>query len=61
MLDALAGVEGVKAEMIADASLATLARFDAVVLPNVHAWGAGAADDVLDTHPELAWMASPRA
>lgn len=61
ILDALAGVEGVSAEMIADASLATLGRFDVVVLPNVHIWGAGETADVLQEHPELAWLAGPRA
>ncbi len=61
VLDALAGLDGVSIEMIADASLATLLRFDVVVLPNVHAWGAGAAPAVVADHPELAWMTSPRA
>ena len=61
VLDALADLDGVSAEMIADVSLATLGRFDVVVLPNVHTWGAGAVSDLLAEHPELAWMASPRA
>ena len=61
VLDALTGLDGVTAEMIADASLATLGRFDVVVLANVHTWGAGASAGVAAEHPELAWMASPRA
>ncbi len=61
VLDALSALDGVSAEMIADASLATLGRFDMVVLPNVHAWGAGGTADAVADHPELAWMFSPRA
>ncbi len=59
--DALSAIAGVRSELITDASLATLGRFDCVVLPNVHAWGMAAGPSLLREHPEVAWAADPRA
>jgi len=59
--DALAGADGMRCELIADASLATLARYDCVVLPNVHRWGGASMPPLLRDRPELAWAGDPRA
>ncbi|GEM_PF-5512671 len=59
--EALSALEGVRADLVTDLSLAALGGYDCVVLPNVHSWGAAGPTGLLSERPELAWAADPRA
>jgi len=52
---------GIEADIIADVTLATLVKYDVVVLPNVHVLPGGKVSEVLAASPEIAWMSDMRA
>ncbi len=59
--DVLSALDGVSSELITDLSLAALAAYDCIILPNVHSWGAAGTPGLLARRPELAWAGDPRA
>ena len=52
---------GIEADVIEDVALATLVKYDVVVLPNVHVLPGGKISDILAANREIAWMSDIRA